>query len=172
MKFKKKGLPKVAAARDMKLAQAGGHTIVGRVKDIIEPLCAAEGLELVHVEYQREPGGRTLRIYIDKPGGVALDDCVSMNRQLSDVLDIYLENEQAYNLEISSPGLNRPLGKLQDYERFKGQRVKLKISETIQGKKIFQGILKGIVEGMVTLLVDDKVISVPFQKITRARLIN
>jgi ribosome maturation factor RimP len=90
--------------------------MVAKVWRLAEPLCLSEGLELVHVEYQREPAGRTLRIYLDKPGGVTLDDCVNISRQLSDLLDVGLETEAPYRMEVSSPGIQRPLGRL---ERFR-----------------------------------------------------
>ena len=81
---------------------------VKRAEKIAKSLCLSEGMELVHIEYQHEPGGMVLRIYIDKPGGVTLDDCVRISRQLNDLLDIYLEGSAAYNLEVSSPGPDRP----------------------------------------------------------------
>ncbi len=82
---------------------------------IAEPLCLSEGLELVHIEFQREQAGRTLRLFLDKPGGVTLDDCVNISRQLSDLLDVSLDEETPpYNLEVSSPGVPRPLGKISD----------------------------------------------------------
>ena len=100
--------------------------IIKQVKALAESLCESEGLELVHVEYQREPGGKILRLYIDRVGGVALDDCVNVSRQLNDLLDVHLDNIGPYNLEVTSPGPERPLSKLQDYERFKGRKAKIK----------------------------------------------
>ena len=146
--------------------------ILNKVRVLAELLCEAEDMELVHVEYQREPSGRTLRLYIDKLGGVTLDDCTNISSQLSDILDVNLENIMSYNLEVSSPGPNRPLGKLLDFERFKKRLVKIRTMQPVEGKKNFKGVLLGTSEGTVKILVSDKTIMIPFEEITRAQLIN
>ncbi len=146
--------------------------MITHVKELTEPLCQAEGMELVHVEYQREAGGRTLRVYIDKPGGVRLDDCVRISRQLSDLLDVYTENNDSYRLEISSPGPDRPLGKRNDFERFKGRDVKIRTVLPIEGRKNFTGLLLGLTDGMVNLMIKDKPVAIPYQGIRKAWLVN
>ena len=146
--------------------------MVARVRDFIEPLCEIEGIELVHVEYRREAGGKILRLFIDRPGGVSLDDCVSISRQAGDILDVYLENTGSYNLEVSSPGPNRPLSKKRDYERFAGKKIKLKTTQPIEGQKNFTGILAGISDGIVKLTLDDKRVAVPFEQISKAQLVD
>ena len=145
---------------------------IDKVNHLVEPVCDAEGLELVYTEYQMEPGGKVLRLYIDKPDGISLDDCVAISRQVSDLLDIYIEGDQQYRLEVSSPGLNRPLGKPDDYNRFKDHSVRIHIVEAINGQKKFKGVLKGIQDGIVTLLVTGKPVALPHEHITKARLIN
>ena len=142
-----------------------------RVRELTEPLCEAEGFELVHVEFQPEAGGRILRLYIDKPGGVTLDDCVSISRQVSDLLDVSFDNIGSYNLEVSSPGLERPLGKESDYHRFKGRKVKIKTSHPINGQKNFKGILSGISDGVVSVSVDGQKVVIPYKEISKARLV-
>jgi ribosome maturation factor RimP len=127
--------------------------IVARVKDLLEPLFSAEGMELIYVEYQREAGGRTLRLFIDRPGGVTLDDCIYISRQSNDLLDVYLENSGPYRLEVSSPGSNRPLAKKTDFEKFKG-------------------ILLGISEDLVNLSINDQTVTIPHEEIIMARLID
>ena len=144
--------------------------IVAQAKDLIESLCETEGLELVHLEYQREAGGKILRLFIDRPGGVTLDDCVHISRQSSDLLDIYLEDTGPYRLEVSSPGPNRPLGKRRDFDRFKGSRVKIKTAQPVDGQKKFKGVLMGISEEIVKLSVNDKTAYIPYQDIIMARL--
>jgi ribosome maturation factor RimP len=146
--------------------------IAAQVIELAGPLCEAEGIELVHVEYQRESRGRILRLYIDKPGGVTLDDCAFISRQLGDILDVSFEHSLAYNLEVSSPGLERPLGKESDYEKFRGQKASIRTYQPVDGKKKFQGILDGISDGTVLLKVNDKTVFIPFQVINRARLVN
>ncbi len=145
---------------------------LAKANKLVEPVCDAEGMELVHAEYQMEPGGKVLRLYIDKPDGISLDDCVAISRQVSDLLDIYIEGDQQYRLEVSSPGSNRPLGKPEDFNRFKDHSARIQIAEAINGQKKFKGILSGIQDGIVTLLVMGKPIALPYEKITKARLIN
>ena len=163
---------KEAAAYSVFFSPQQQERMIRHVTELAEPLCQAEGMELVHVEYQRETGGRTLRIYIDKPGGVGLDDCVRISRQLSDLLDVYFENNDAYRLEISSPGPDRPLGKKHDFERFKGRNVKIRTARPIEGRKNFKGLLLGLTDGMVNLMIKDKPVAIPFQGIRRAWLVN
>lgn len=144
--------------------------IIAQIKDLIEALCATEGLELVHVEFQREPGGRILRLYIDSPGGVILDDCINISRQGGDLLDVYLENIGPYRLEVSSPGPNRPLSKRPDYERFIGRKAKIRTRQPIEGQKNFKGVLSGTSAEIVKLAVEGTIVSIPFSKIARAQL--
>ena len=144
--------------------------MIARVKDVLDPLCSAEGMELVHIECQREAGGRILRLYIDSPGGVTLDDCINISRQSSDLLDVFLEDAGPYNLEVSSPGPNRPLGKKGDFERFKGKRVTIKSAFPVEGKKKISGILLGISENMVSLSTGDRTLAIPYHEILTARL--
>ena len=139
---------------------------------LAEQVCDAEGLEWVHTEYQMEPGGKVLRLYIDKPDGISIDDCTAVSRQMSDLLDIYAENDHRYRLEVSSPGPNRPLAKKDDFNRFKGQSARIQSSCSIDGQKKFKGTLAGIEDGIVTLKVVNKSVAIPFESITKARLIN
>jgi ribosome maturation factor RimP len=146
------------------------------IRQIAEPLCQAEGIELVHVEYQRETGGRILRFYIDKPGGVRVDDCAYISRQLSDLMDVSFENIGPYSLEVSSPGPDRPLGRKQDFEKFRGHVVKIRTLPCAEdGKpvkhKTVQGVLSGISEEIVTVRVGDLTAAIPFREIIRARLV-
>jgi ribosome maturation factor RimP len=147
------------------------NSMVARVWQLAEPLCLAEGLELVHVEFQREPGGRTLRIYLDKPGGVTLDDCVDISRQLGDILDVGLESESSYRMEVSSPGVQRPLGKLGDFERFRGHKAKIRIVEPIEGRKNFTGTLEGVDGQTVLLMIDRHTMRIALEDIAKAHLV-
>ena len=147
-------------------------TFLASVNRLVEPVCDAEGLELVHTEYQMEPGGKVLRLYIDKPDGISIDDCAAVSRQVSDLLDIYIESDHRYRLEVSSPGSNRPLTKQDDFNRFKDQLVRIQASRSIDGQKKFKGTLTGIKDGVVTLTVMEKSVAIPFEDIIKARLIN
>ena len=148
------------------------RAFVDSVARLADPLCIAEGMELVHVEYQREPGGLTLRLYLDKPGGVTLGDCVDISRQLEDILDVHTQDAPPYRLEVSSPGLSRPVGKLDDFIRFMGHQAKIRLVTAVNGHKNFSGVLAGVIDEMVQLQVDNETVSLNFKDITRARLIN
>jgi ribosome maturation factor RimP len=142
-----------------------------RVWQLAAPLCTGEGMQLVHVEYQREHGGRTLRLYLDKPNGITLDDCVTISRQLGDILDVGLEDEAPYRLEVSSPGTNRPLGSRDDFERYKGRRIKVRLMTPLEGQKNFTGILNDINTLTVQLTIDHKTVDIQFADIVKANLI-
>jgi ribosome maturation factor RimP len=144
--------------------------MIVRAIDILDPLCRAEGIELVHIECQREAGGRILRLYIDRPGGVTLADCTNISRQSSDLLDVFLEDAGPYNLEVSSPGPNRPLGKKRDFDRFKGNRIFIRTASPVNGKKKIKGILLGISEDMVSISTGDRTVAIPYHDIQAARL--
>jgi ribosome maturation factor RimP len=146
--------------------------IIKQVEALAEPLCDSEGLELVHVEYQREPGGRILRVYIDRAGGVTLDDCVNVSRQLNDLLDVYLNDIGSYNLEVTSPGPERPLSRLQDYKRFKGRKAKIKTWQPVNDQKNFTGIILGVAAEQIKLSLNEKTVVIPFGDISRARLVD
>ena len=144
--------------------------MIARTIDLLDPLCEAEGMELVHIECQREAGGRILRLYIDKPGGVTLDDCIHISRQSSDMIDVYLEDTGPFNLEVSSPGQNRPLGRKRDFDRFKGNRVNIRTTSSIGGRKKINGVLLGISEDVVKVSIDDQIVDIPYNEIAKARL--
>jgi len=167
---KKKNNPKKIRRHHRDQKAVNERKVAGLVRALAEPLCASEGLELVHVEYQREANGRILRLYIDKPGGIVLDDCVAVSRQMGDILDVNLDDIGPYNLEVTSPGPQRPLGKREDFDKFKGSRVKLKSSRPLNGQRNFTGILKGISGGQVTLQIGEEAIVIPYQDISKARL--
>lgn len=142
-----------------------------QVEQLAAPLCDDHGFELVHTECRREPGGRIIRLYIDKPGGVLLDDCALVSRELGDLLDIHLDIEDRYSLEVSSPGIRRPLKKTDDFERFKGNKVKITTKAAINGRKNFTGVLMGLSENAVNVTIDDKVFAIAAQNIDRAHLV-
>jgi ribosome maturation factor RimP len=145
--------------------------IVAKVWELAEPLCLSEGMELVHVEFQRESGGRVLRLYIDKPGGITVEDCAPVSSQLGDMLDIKLDTEFPYTLEVSSPGIDRPLSKLSDYKKFTGNTAKIRIAYPINGQKNFRGILRGLMEESIILETDTQKVMIPYRDITKARLV-
>ncbi|MFO7570249.1 MAG: ribosome maturation factor RimP [Smithellaceae bacterium] len=155
---------------------AGEHGVAGQVKALIMPILAEAQVELVDVEYTREGQVHYLRIFIDKPGGVTIDDCQMISRECEVVLDIEELIQTQYILEVSSPGLDRPLKKREDYERFHDRLVKIRTYRAVDGQKNFLGRLKGLIDDPVTntcavrLHVDDDDIQIPYDMIASARL--
>jgi ribosome maturation factor RimP len=146
--------------------------IVAKTWELAESLCLSEGMELIHVEFQRESGGRILRLYIDKPGGVNVDDCATVSTQLGDILDIKLDTEFPYTLEISSPGIDRPMSRFSDFKKFSGNLAKIKTAYPINGQKNFKGILRGVLDENIILQTDTETVVIPFQDIAKAKLVN
>jgi len=136
--------------------------VLERVERLIQPIVAELALELVDIEYQREGQGWVLRIYLDKNGGITLDDCARASREFSPLLDVEDVVGTAYTLEVSSPGLERPLKKLADFSRFKGHSVKIKTRVScdpdLRGhkRKTFTGELLGVEEQKICLQQSDK----------------
>lgn len=124
------------------------------VTEIALPVAEKHSFELVDVEFIKEGAHWYLRIYIDKPGGIAIDDCQVVSEEMSDRLDKLDPIEQSYFLEVSSPGLDRPLKKERDFEKFRGETVEVKLFQPIDGKKIFEGELVGLINDRVVLKKD------------------
>lgn len=131
------------------------ETYEKQTEELLMPLVDAHGFELVDVEYVKEGGSWYLRAYIDKPGGIAVDDCEVISRALSDLLDEHDFIEDSYILEVSSPGLGRPLKKEKDFVRSQGELVEVCTYRAIQHQKEFTGILNAWDKGTVTLLMED-----------------
>ena len=129
------------------------ETYEKQTEELLMPLVDAHGFELVDVEYVKEGGSWYLRAYIDKPGGIAVDEVIS--RALSDLLDEHDFIEDSYILEVSSPGLGRPLKKEKDFVRSQGELVEVRTYRAIQHQKEFTGILNAWDKGTVTLLMED-----------------
>lgn len=141
-----------------------------KIANIAEPILEPMGMELVDVEFRREQVGWVLRIYIDKDGGVTLDDCSSVSREVGAAIEIEDLIEQHYSLEVSSPGLTRPLKRLSDFERFKGCYAKLKFYGPIDGKKVVVGVIKGIDENRVIIDLEGDEKKIDFSEIAKANL--
>lgn len=132
-----------------------------RVAALVEPVITEKGLELVDVEYVKEGAHWYLRIYIDKEGGVELDDCTNVSYAVSDILDREDLMTQSYMLEVSSPGLERPLKKDEDFIRFKGKLVTIRLGAPYQGYQEFTGYLAGLVDGEIVLEYEGETVSIP-----------
>jgi len=154
-------------------------TVIDRVNALLQPILDEMGLELTDLEYVREGRDSTLRVFIDKEGGINLDDCAALSRELGAVLEVEDVVQAAYRLEVSSPGLDRPLKTQKDYERFVGSLVKIKTYEKLDPdqrgheRKTFVGKLLGFDNGLVRLEQNDKkggVVVLPLVAIAKSNL--
>ena len=142
------------------------------LKAIIRRPVEAMGYELVGAELLRSGGsGLLLRVYIDSGNGINLDDCSAVSHQLSGVLDVEDPIAENYDLEISSPGLDRPLFELAHFDRFKGQKARLKLMTPVEGRRKLQGILAGVEGGSVLMDEAGELYRIPFEQIDTARLV-
>lgn len=126
-----------------------------KTEQLLEPIIKELGFELVDVEYVKEGGTWYLRAFIDKPGGITVDDCETVSRRFSDVLDREDYIEDSYVFEVSSPGLGRPLKKEKDFKRSIGEEVEIRTYRAIDRQKDFTGILKDFDESTVTIVYED-----------------
>lgn len=143
------------------------------VAGLVAPVLDENGMELVGVEFIKERGEHYLRVYIDKPaGGVGLEDCEKVSHYLSDELDRVDPIPERYYLEVASPGLERPLNKAADYQRFAGGGVEVRTYAPVDGSKKFVGTLQGLEDGKVRLTLKDggREVTIPLEAISRAKL--
>jgi len=140
------------------------------VREVVEPILQSQGYELVDLEYQRESRGWVLRIYLDREGGITLDDCTAVSHEVGAVLEVKDVIPNAYVLEVSSPGLTRPLKKPEDYNRFRNQLVKIKLFQPLNGRRNFKGSLLGLEGETVRVEADGQVFEIPLQSIAKANL--
>ena len=153
--------------------------ITERVEALVAPILEDLGYELVDINYQREERGWVLRFFLDRDGGINLDDCAAASREISSILDVEDVIGTAYNLEVSSPGIERPLNKVKDFERFAGQLAKIKTVTAIdpenkgRNRKTFVGTLNGFADGQVLMTLKEKgaaQIKIDLEQIDSARL--
>ena len=126
-----------------------------KTEKLLIPIMEANGFELVDGEYVKEAGNWYLRAYIDKPGGITVDDCEVVNRELGDLLDRDDFIDESYILEVSSPGLGRPLKKERDFIRSKGEEVEIRTYRMVDRQKEFRGVLKAWDKDTVTIEYED-----------------
>ena len=126
-----------------------------KVLEIAEPIILEKGLELADLEFVKEGPNWYLRVYIDKDGGVTIEDCENVSRILEKKLDETDPIEQAYILEVSSPGIDRPLKKPEHFEKYIGEIIDIKLYKPLEGKKEYQGELKQFDNGVITIIEED-----------------
>ncbi len=141
------------------------------VRSLLQPVVEGLGYELVGVEYHPQGRHSLLRVYIDQPEGIGIEDCERVSRQISAVLDVEDPIRGQYTLEVSSPGLDRPLFEPAHFERFAGHEVKLRLLSPLEGRRRLSGRLAGVEDGCVVVEGDGESWRIPFDMIERANLV-
>lgn len=142
-----------------------------RLTDLLEPIIRSLGYELILLEFGGASGSGTLRLFIDGPEGITLTDCEKVSREVAAVLDVEDLIHSAYHLEVSSPGMDRPLAKPEHFEQFKGQVARVQLLAPVDGRRRFQGRVLGATAEQVQLDVDGETVTLPFSDIEKAKLV-
>jgi ribosome maturation factor RimP len=144
--------------------------IIERVRAITTPILMNEGVELVEVDYRRESRGWVLRLTIDKEGGVTLDDCGRVSQQVGRELDVEDLISSPYALEVSSPGLTRPLRSEKDFVKHCNRLIKLRTVDPVNSRQQFKGRLLGVSNNQIELEMEEGIVQIPLAKIAKANL--
>jgi len=149
----------------------GKAPVTQSVIELIEPGLLAKGLELVDVEFKKEGKNWVLRVFIDKEGGVTLEDCQKISSLVGDLIEVEEVIEPAYTMEVSSPGLNRVLKKEKDFIRFSGKKICVQCHAPLNGRKKFTGILKDFKNQSIRLEVDGQLQIISINRVAKANLV-
>ena len=152
------------------MLSAASKEIVDRVRTLAEPILVGEGMELVEIEYRREAQGWVLRLMIDKEGGVTLDDCSRVSQDVGRSLDVEDFIGTRYALEVSSPGLKRPLKSEKDFVKYRSRLIRVKTFNPIEKRRQFKGKLLGLVGDEIQLEIEREIISIPLSNVAKAHL--
>lgn len=140
------------------------------IEEFASPLVEELGYDLIDIEFVKESGEWYLRFYIDNENGIQIEDCTSVSRTLSSKLDEVDPIDESYYLEVSSPGLNRPLKKDTDFTKYSGKKVKIKFYKPFMDKKVLEGILKGLADNKIVINVNDEDIEISRDIVASVRL--
>lgn len=146
------------------------QAILNQVEELVAPVLANIGYDLIERELVMESGRFVLRLYIDMEGGITIDDCECASHAVEDLIEVEGLVKGSYNLEVSSPGINRPLRRRKDFERFSGQTIRLKTLHPINGRSNYKGILEGIAGDDILMLVDGTQFRIPYSALAKARV--
>ncbi len=146
------------------------NSVNDNILNMANPLLSGKNMELVDLEFRKEGVGKVLRLFIDKPDGVTVEDCAVVSRELSTLLDVNEVISERYVLEVSSPGLRRPLKKVEDFKKYEGKLVLIKTNELIENRKVFKGYLKDTNDEGIQVDIDGSLYSLSFHQIKKANL--
>ena len=149
----------------------GKVPVTQSVAELIEPGLLAKGFELVDVEFKKEGKSWILRIFIDKEGGITLEDCQKVSHLAGDLIEVEDIIGSIYTLEVSSPGLNRLLKKEKDFIRFFGKKICVQCHAPLNGRKKFTGILKNLKDKAIYIEVDEQTHTIPLNRVAKANLV-
>ena len=141
-----------------------------RVRSMADPIILNEGMELVDVEYRRESNGWVLRLTLDKEGGVTLDDCTRISREVGRSLDVEDFIQTPHTLEVSSPGLTRPLKTEKDFMKYCHRLIKVKTVDPVENRRQFKGRLLGVSENRIEIEGDGGIFQIPLSNVAKANL--
>lgn len=145
--------------------------LIGQIEPLAAPVLQEHGVELVDTQFVHEHGQWVLRFFLDKQGGITLGDCAIISEHLGRVLDAADVIKQPYSLEVSSPGVNRPLKKESDYQRFIGERIDVTLYAPLNGRRHFKGILRSVQPGIAVVEeAPEQVFSLPLEDVAKAHL--
>ncbi|EMV7335040.1 ribosome maturation factor RimP [Pseudomonas aeruginosa] len=142
-----------------------------QLQALLAPVVEALGYECWGVEFISQGRHSVLRVYIDRPEGILIDDCEAVSRQVSGILDVEDPISGEYTLEVSSPGMDRPLFTLEQFAKHAGEQVKIRLRSPYEGRRNYQGILRGVEAQDVVVLVDDHEYLLPIDSIDKANII-
>ena len=146
-------------------------TTTQTIEALVLPVLKELGLELVDIEYKREGKNWVLRIYIDKEGGITVNDCSQVSHQVGDLIDVDDLISNAYSLEVSSPGLDRPLKKSQDFLKFKSRRIRLTTFAPLGNRRNFKGVILDFRDDTLFLQAEDDAFEIQFNNIAKAKVV-
>lgn len=142
-----------------------------RIRDLVEPVLNALGYVLWGIEYLGQGRHTLLRVFIDKEGGINIEDCAEASRQISSILDVEDPISSEYTLEVSSPGLDRTLFTLEQVSAYIGSQAKLRLRENFAGRRNFNGVIKAVVDGQLVLVAGEDELVLPFELVDKASLV-
>ncbi len=145
--------------------------LVGEIWNLLEPVIAAQGMEILEIEYRRESAGWVLRIFLDSVRGISVEDCAEVSRIVGDLLDVADVIRPSYHLEVSSPGIDRPLRRLEHFQKYIGDIIEVRTISAIQNRRNFKGELKGASSEGIVIACETGSYLIPMSLIERARLL-